>query len=265
MITDEMIKKSKMNGTHKGFVIIDDNYILIEDSKSLINVIPKTERLRTKGVNYCGPIEYRIEDGKYYFLECRAKGHVLRYSNVSISWNENLDVKDSYYAMFEEYMSILRLLAKAPLEQYIKFFKDIDEMRKEDLKPDICSLDNLLYDEKDGFSFIDVYPGNERIKVNDIFHIILNNRFRASVGWGSVSILPANYKEEYFNLIESIISKILTGLKEFDYPEEEVRKFLTQKKYNFEPEEIVEKDNINSKIKRIIDDNKKKRIIDIDI
>lgn len=162
-------------------------------------------------------------------------------------------------------MSTLKMLSDASQEQYIKFFNDIEEMRKENLKPDICSLGNLLYDKENGFCFIDVYPGNQRIRVGDIFRIILNGRFRVLFGFSNVNLLPAEYKEVYLSLIDSIISKILVGLKEYDYPVEEIREFLEQKRYNFSATEIVKIDEIESTIKGIIEKKCKDGIIEIEL
>lgn len=104
MITDHMVELSKTAGTHKGFVIIDDEYILISDSESLQEIIPKTSRLRENGVNYYGPVEYRVVDGKYYYLEYRAKGKVLEYSSCILPLGRDDDYKEykkSYLKLFE--------------------------------------------------------------------------------------------------------------------------------------------------------------------
>lgn len=264
MITDEMIEKSKTAKTHKGFAIIDDNYIIMTEGEGLQEFITKTFRLREKGVNYCGPVECRIENGVCYYLEHRAKGEVLQYSNYDLPIGKNTNLKTNYLNAFKEYMTTLKMLSDAPKEHYIKFFSDIEEMRKENLKPDICSLDNLLYDEEKGFSFIDVYPGNERIKVSNLFRIILNDRFKAKCNWNSsISILPSEYKDEYFSSIENVISKVLVGLKEFNYPVEEIKSFLEQNKYNFSTAEIFESSEIESKLKEIDEKNQQSRVWEI--
>ena len=44
--SDELLRMSISSNNSKHFVIIDDNYVILEDSESLVNEIGKCKRLR---------------------------------------------------------------------------------------------------------------------------------------------------------------------------------------------------------------------------
>lgn len=245
-MTQEQITKSLNSSAPKGFVVIDDDYIVIKGSELDLDWIPKTKRLRERGVNYCGPIDYAIYDQKIFLLEHRAKGMVMEYSEYT--FNNPLN-KEIYIEYFNKYMSILRMFANAPLEQYLKFFADIEEMRKELLKPDVCSLSNLFYNPEEGFSFIDVYPGNQRLSIDDIFLILLNGKFSVN----GVSLLPKEYSEEYTNLLKIIYEKIIIGLRKYGYSSNEIKEYVDKGIHTFKDNEIVKIEELNENIHNIIE------------
>jgi hypothetical protein len=44
--SDELLKMSVSSNNSKHFIIVDDNYVILEDGESLINEIDKCKRLR---------------------------------------------------------------------------------------------------------------------------------------------------------------------------------------------------------------------------
>lgn len=245
MLTNEMIKKSQYEHGYKGFTIIDDNYIVIEGNELDISWIEKTKELRRQGVNYCGPIDYKIKDGVIYLLEYRAPG-----MEVDL-YREYLGRGNTYLSEFNKYLAKLRILNNAPLEQLMHFFDDIEKMRSFGLKPDVCSLSNLFYDEKVGFSFIDVYPGDEQLDVFSIFTILINPKFSIS----GISLLPLESQEEYNFLITNLYAKIASCLKRFGYPQEDIEEYLKHRYHNFTEDERVPASMINETFKERRQDN----------
>lgn len=241
-ISDKIIEKVKSSTNHKGFTIINDKYILIEDDKSLIWDMGKCKRLRENGVNYCGPICYKEYDWDYYFVEHKAPWMQLDYYNY--------DDKIPYNEAFKKYISFLELLSKASQEQYDKFFSDIEAMQKESLRPDYCSLWNLFYDSDVWFSFIDVYPCNirpwdEKLSVDNIFNMILNPKF----SYKGFDIIPKEEVDEYNKVVGIIYDKIILALKAHNYSDDEIEKFLKKKKHIFSSEECVSYKDIEKYIK----------------
>lgn len=229
MLTDEMIKKSQTEHSYKGFTVIDDNYIVITGNESAIKWIKKTEYLRKCGVNYCGPVDYKIVDGVVYLLEHRAPGMAVDLQR------EYIVDGGTYLSEFMNYLANLRMINNAPMEQLVHFLDDIDKMREVELIPDVCSLSNLFYDPEIGFSFIDVHPGNGRLDVASIYKILINGRFSI----GGVSLLPLEVAQEYNDLIASLYAKIAICLKKFGYPEDEIKDYLRKDIHNFAEEDIV--------------------------
>lgn len=235
-ISEELILQAISKWNHKCFMIIDDNYILIEDGKSLIWEIEKCEKLRKIWVNYCGPISYKEYNWKYYFLECRAPWLQLDFYNY-----ENIKFDEA----FQKYFSFLELLSNAPQEQYNKFFNDIELMKNELLRPDYCSLWNLFYDPNIWFSFIDVYPcnihlWNAKLSVSQIFNIILNPKF----SYKNLNIIPKEKSDEYNMYIKMIYNKIITALKLYKYSDEEIEDYLNKKIHAFSSDECISYKNI---------------------
>ena len=255
MITDEMIKKSKESNNAKGFYVIDDNYILIRDTLD-DSWIEKTKRLRAQGVNYCGPIELKEVDNQTYALEHRARGQMMDITRT-------IRGGEDYFHAFEEYMNNLRLLYNAPQEQYDKFFNDIDKMAEEGLIPDVCSYGNLFYDPEVGFSFIDVYPNlrKERLRVDSIFSILLNNKFSIS----RISLLPEEYGKEYNLMMRELYRKITAGLIKFGYPEDEIKRFVDRALHSFSENECVCQGNIQETFNKRQEERRAQNIFTVEL
>lgn len=250
-LTDEIILKCKNSNKSKGFTIIDENYIVIKDE--IKEYIEKSKRLHEQGVNYCGPVDYRKVDGVPYVLEYRAHGtEMSHYYNFC---DKFVNSDKEYLDMFSEYMGVLQMLSQAPEEQYLKFFDDIEKMKKEGLKPDYCHYGNLFYDKDVGFSFIDVYPvrdeADSSIPVNQIFNIIVNPRFKMRTKSGSLSILPQELKEDYNIYMSDICKKILAGLYQYGYPQEEIKKFVDSKCYSFNETDCLSQEELQHKIEEM--------------
>jgi len=244
--SDELLRMSISSNNSKHFVIIDDNYVILEDSESLVNEIGKCKRLRKNWVNYCWPISYREFDWKYYFLEHRAPW-------LQLDFFDYYD-KIPYSEALNRYFSFLDLLSKAPQKHYDKFLKDIELMKTESLKPDCCSLWNLFYDTKVWFSFIDVYPCNirqndSRLSVSNIFKVILNPKF----SYKDCHVIPKEELDRYNEYIKIIYVKILNSLKKFGYSDKEIRSFLDKKEHIFSESECVSYDNVDWYIKEHYD------------
>ncbi len=237
-ITDEMLNLAKNSRSTKNFTIIDENFIMIVDN--VRHLIPVCEKLRNNGVNYAGPVDYRIVDGKCYTLQHRAKGIENDISRITFRNNDNSD----YLNCFLRYLNIIESFSAIPLEHFLKFFSDIEMMREENIKPDVCSLDNLFYDKDVGFSFIDVYPGDDRLSISSIFLILLNRKFSIN----GVSVIPLEYKDRYDKAMKSIFEKIIIGLKRYGYPEEELQEFLQRKIFDFGIESCVSQDEYHDYI-----------------
>ena len=239
-ISEDLILKSKSLWDYKWFMIIDDNYILIKEWKSLVSEIEKCERLRKSWVNYCGPISYKEHDWKYYFLEHRAPWLQLDfYKYDEIKFDE----------AFQKYFSYLKLLSNASQEQYNKFFSDIELMKKESLRPDYCSLWNLFYDKRIWFSFIDVYPCNIRpweskLSVSQIFNMILNPKF----SYKNLNIIPKEEVDKYNKTIKIIYEKIIKSLKLYNYPDDEIKNYLSKWIHKFSSNECICYKNIEKYI-----------------
>lgn len=241
-ISDNLIEKAKSSTNHKGFTVINDKFILIEDDKSLIWDIEKCKRLRENSVNYCGPISYKEYDWNYYFVEHKAPWIQLDYYNY--------DGKIPYNEAFKKYFSILELLSKASQKQYYKFFNDIKAMQKESLRPDYCSLWNLFFDPDVWFSFIDVYPCNirpwdEKLSLDNIFNMILNPKF----SYKGLYIIPKEEVDKYNKVIKVIYDKIILALKAHDYSDDELEKFLKKGKHVFSDDECINYKDIEKYIK----------------
>jgi len=244
--SDELLKMSVSSNNSKHFIIVDDNYVILEDGESLINEIDKCKRLRKNWVNYCWPISYREFDWKYYFLEHRAPW-------LQLDFFDYYD-KIPYSEALNRYFSFLDLLSKAPQKHYDKFLKDIELMKTESLKPDCCSLWNLFYDTKVWFSFIDVYPCNirqndSRLSVSNIFKVILNPKF----SYKDCHVIPKEELDRYNEYIKIIYVKILNSLKKFGYSDKEIRSFLDKKEHIFSESECVSYDNVDWYIKEHYD------------
>lgn len=250
-LTDEIILKCKNSNKPKGFTILDENYVVIRDD--IEEYIEKSKRLHEQGVNYCGPIDYRKVDGVPYTLEYRAHGtEMSHYYNFC---DKLVNSAEEYLDTFSNYMGILQMLSHAPEKQYLKFFDDIEKMKKEGLRPDYCHYGNLFYDKNVGFSFIDVYPirdiAHSSIPVNQIFNIIVNPRFRMRTKSGSLSILPKELKEDYNMYMSDICKKILTGLYQYGYPQEEIKRFIDSKCYSFDETDCLNQEELQHKIEEM--------------
>jgi len=255
MITDEMIKKSKESKNAKGFYVIDDDYILIKDSVD-DSWIEKTKRLRSQGVNYCGPIEYKKVDNQTYTLEYRAHGQ-------EVDLIRTIKGGEDYLHAFEEYMNNLRYLYNAPQKQYDKFFEDIDKMAEEGLIPDVCSYGNLFYDPEVGFSFIDVYPNvtATRLSVDSIFNILLNHKFEIA----GISLLPEEYGKEYNLIMRELYRKIIAGLIKFGYPEQDIKIFVNKAIHSFPESDCVCQGNLQETFNKRKEEKKKRQETFLDI
>ncbi len=250
-LSDEIILKCKNSNKSKGFTIIDENYIVIRDD--IEEYIEKSKRLHKQGVNYCGPVDYRKVDGVPYTLEYRAHGTEM--SHYYDFCNKLVNNAEEYMKTFSEYMGVLQMLSHAPEKQYLKFFDDIEKMRKEGLRPDYCHYGNLFYDKDVGFSFIDVYPVRDMthstLPVNEIFNIIINPKFRMRTRSGSLSILPQELKEDYNKYMSDICKKILTGLYQYGYPQEEINRFIDSKCYSFDENVCLNREELQHKIEEM--------------
>lgn len=254
-LTDEMILKSKVEGKVKGFIILDENYIVIQDAVQ--DIIEKTQRLRNKGVNYCGPIDCREVDGTSYALEHRAPGKEINHSDRLCDTDVNN--ANEYISIFSQYMSELKKLSLIPQKQYLKFFDDIEELRKEKLKPDCCSLGNLFYDKNVGFSFIDVYPivtgAPERLSIQNIFYILLNRRFSLPIDGERLSVIPASFQKEYDTYISDIFTKILIGLRQYGYPQDEIKQYIASNRYTFTGNDCLTPEEIQHRIDKLLQEH----------
>ncbi len=250
-LSDEIILKCKNSNKPKGFTIIDENYIVIRDD--IEEYIDKSKRLHEQGVNYCGPVDYRKVDGVPYTLEYRAHGTEM--SHYYVFCDKLVNNAEEYMNTFSEYMGVLQMLSHASEKQYLKFFDDIEKMRKEGLIPDYCHYGNLFYDKDVGFSFIDVYPTRDMthstLPVNEIFNIIINPKFRMRTRSGSLSILPQELKEDYNIYMSDICKKILTGLYQYGYPQEEIKRFIDSKSYSFDENVCLNREELQHKIEEM--------------
>lgn len=129
------------------------------------------------------------------------------------------------------------------------------EKIKEDLRPDYCHYGNLFYDKNIGFSFIDVYPVRDithySLPVNQIFNIIVNPKFTMRTKSGSLSVLPQELKEDYNIYMSDICKKILTGLYQYGYPQEEIKKFIDSKCYSFTETDCLNQEELQHKIEEM--------------
>lgn len=250
-LSDEMIEKCNKSPNVKGFTILDDNYIIIRDNVE--EYVEKCKRLQEKGVNYCGPVAYKKVDGVPYALELRAKGYEMShyYKFCDKLANSSKDYSDTFFY----YIEILQMLSHAPIEQYLKFFDDIERLKEEGLRPDYCHYGNLFYDKNVGFSFIDVYPIRDiehaRLPVQQIFNIIVNPRFHMKTKSGSLSILPQEQKSSYNMYMSDICKKIIMGLQQYGYPPEEIRKFIDSKCYSFDENSCLNQADLQQKIEEM--------------
>ncbi len=250
-LSDEIILKCKNSNNPKGFTILDENYIVIRDDVE--EYIEKAKRLHEQGVNYCGPVDYRKVDGVPYALEYRAHGTEL---NHYYNFCDKLpNSAEEYLNTFSEYMEVLEMLSHAPEEQYLKFFDDIEKMKNEGLRPDYCHYGNLFYDKDVGFSFIDVYPvqnmAHDSLPVNQIFNIIVNPRFRMRTKSGSLSVLPKELKRNYNMYMSDICKKIFTGLNQYGYPQDEIKRFIDSKCYYFDETACLSQEELQHKIEEM--------------
>lgn len=250
-LSDEIILKCKNSNNPKGFTILDENYIVIRDD--IEEYIEKCKRLHEQGVNYCGPVDYRKVDGVPYTLEYRAHGTEM--NHYYDFCDKLVNSAKEYLDTFSEYLRVLQMLSLAPEKQYLKFFDDIEKMKKEGLKPDYCHYGNLFYDKDVGFSFIDVYQirdiSHSPLPFNQIFNIIVNPRFKMRTKSGSLSILPQELKEEYNIYISDICKKILTGLYKYGYTEEEIKRFIDSKCYSFDETDCLSQEELQHKIEEM--------------
>ena len=227
---------------------INDKLILISGGESLKWEIEKCYRLRTKWVNYCGPIASKEYNWQCYFLEHKAPWMELNFYD----YNGNISYKDA----FDKYFSYLQLLSDAPQEQYNKFFQDIEEMKNESLRPDYCSLWNLFYEPQIWFNFIDVYPCNVRpwdskLSVSNIFTILLNPKFT----YKNLHVIPMEELKRYNETIKIIYNKIINWLILFKYSEDEINIYLNGKHHEFSDDECVYYKDIEKHIEEHYDKN----------
>ena len=247
-LTDEIISKCKNSHNDKGFTILDDHYIVICDN--LEEYVEKAKRLHEQGVNYCGPIECKTIDGITYALEYRAPG--VEMNHYYKFCDEIVKSAEEYISFFSDYMNTLKILADAPKKQYFKFFDDIEKMKKEGIRPDYCHYGNLFYDKNVGFSFIDVYPIRDithyTLPVRHIFYIILNPKFNMRTQSGRISVLPQELEKDYNMYIYNIFQKILQGLSQYGYPQEEVKAFIDSQGYSFDEDSCLDKKQLQHMI-----------------
>lgn len=256
-LTDDMISKCNNSDNTKGFTIVNENYIVIKDD--VTEYIERTIRLHNQGVNYCGPVDCKKIGKVTYALEYRAPG--VEMSHYYKFCDKQVNSAKEYMDAFSEYISVLHMLSNAPEEQYLKFFEDIEKMKMEGLRPDYCHYGNLFYDKNVGFSFIDVYPirniTHYTLPVNQIFNIIINPKFRMATKSGSISVLPQEFESDYTLYISDIGKKILQGLSQYGYPEEEIKAFIDSKCYNFDENACLDEEQLQ----HMIEDMNKEYII----
>ena len=247
-LTDDIILKCKNSENTNGFTILDENYIVIKDTVE--KYIERSKRLHSQGVNYCGPVDCREIDGVTYALEYRAPG--VEMSHYYKFCDKPVNSAKEYMDTFSEYINVLHMLSNASEEQYLKFFEDIEKMKKEGLRPDYCHYGNLFYDKNVGFSFIDVYPirniTHYNLPVNQIFNIIINPKFKMQTKAGSISVLPQELKKDYNMYISDICKKILQGLSQYGYPKEEIKAFIDSKCYYFDENACLDKEQLQHMI-----------------
>ena len=261
-LTDEIILRCKNSNNTKGFTILDENYIVIKDNVK--EYVEKTKRLHAQGVNYCGPVDCKTIDGITYALEYRAPGfemnHYYKFCGETVTSSEE------YISFFSDYMNTIKMLSDAPEEQYLKFFDDIEKMKRERLRPDYCHYGNLFYDKNVGFSFIDVYPIRDithyTLPVVQIFYIILNPKFKMKTKSESISVLPQELKKDYNMYISNICKKILQGLSQYGYPKEEIKAFIDSKCYSFDEDSCLDKEQLQHMIEEM--NNVKEPLLYID-
>lgn len=235
-LNKELVEKAINYGTGKSFYVVNDDFIVIRESDDFIKYIEKTKNLRKIGVNYCGPVDYMEFNKRFYFLEHRAHGFEMDFSSYEVDLT-----KENYLKCFACYMKTIRLLNIISDNHLDKFFNDIEKMREYYIVPDICSFTNLFYDEKEGFSFIDVYPGNRKLSVSEIFLILLNGKFSV----GNLSVIPCEYVHEYNSIMINLYSKIIKKLRKYNYSSEEIDAYVKKGVHIFKKEEQVEINDLN--------------------
>ena len=209
VLTDELFERGK-NQKEK-CTIINDDYVLLkkkmpctdEELQTYINNIRKA---KDSGINICSIVDYRLIDGttsKYttqgkdisytagVFIEDRAKG----------TTNDGLTC--------EEYISDLEKRASADQIIYDKFVQDYVGIFNFDLTPDPKPT-NFFFDEKEGFSIIDVIDVKNTSNQYLARYIIT-----AAFGYGIPVFKPGNILTEsmyarYCKAKEEIFHKVVT-------------------------------------------------------
>jgi len=233
---------SNLISQDKSPIDIADDFVLKKDDESVIWSIDKCNHLRHKWVNYCGPIAYKEHNWEYYFLEYKAPWEELNFH----SYGDNMSYKDA----FDKYFSFLTLLSDAPQDRYNKFFQDIKEMERESLRPDCSNLWNLFFDPYVWFSFINAQAcnngSNSRLSVESIFNMILNPKF----SYQGFSVLPKEEVNRYNKTISIIYGKIKKSLELYNYPDDEIDRYINQEMHTFPVEECINYKDIEKYIEK---------------
>lgn len=199
--------------------------------------------------------EVTIQLSDEIILKCKNSNNPKGFTILDENYIVIRDDVEEYLNTFSEYMEVLEMLSHAPEEQYLKFFDDIEKMKKEGLRPDYCHYGNLFYDKDVGFSFIDVYPvqnmAHDSLPVNQIFNIIVNPRFRMRTKSGSLSVLPKELKRNYNMYMSDICKKIFTGLNQYGYPQDEIKRFIDSKCYYFDETACLSQEELQHKIEEM--------------
>lgn len=254
MITADILKKVK-ESKKLYHVYIQDEYFYMIKFGNYEDEIEKTKRLHNKGVNYNGPIsQIQIDQNKYLLEEYLAKGNSFERIPKEFRYmasSSSSEVYQRYCMFFSKYLDEIKKRANADQSQYNKLFDDLSEMYQENLGLDVCSLGNLFYDEVNGFTIIDAYPGNPLPDRDELIRMIIG--FIPSIECLDNfqyfdSTVPDIYAEELKKSLEDIIQKIDISFrwkengKETDYNKFYARDVITVEKI----EELSSRKNSNT-------------------
>jgi len=223
MIEKEKLKKV-VESKELYHIYIEGDYLYMIKSGDCKDEIPKTRILRDRGVNFAGPIsQFKLDDGLYLLEEHLAKGVNLekysRGSNCNINYTPE-EIEVEYLNFFLPYFNEIKERALASQEVYDKLISDIEEMNKEGLTIDTCSLGNLFFDKNIGYTIIDAYPynGTNTLNVKQLYWLIRGNSPDLTFKYSNKFILraiPYSLYEEFNNNIKIIKQKYINALNKY--------------------------------------------------
>lgn len=156
---ENLIKKTynKTNdsfGAHKS-CFINNNLAVLKTPNRWVNFKPSEQQIMTSRLKSLGfktpSIHYFSKKRDYYYeIQEKAKGHPIFYTIYSYAKQEKSpgEIERINRNKFLEYLSM-------PTSEYVDFVESFTKAYKLGLMYD-CHCENVFYDEKEGFTFIDL-------------------------------------------------------------------------------------------------------------